>query len=337
MISFIDDIKKMHIANRHYGIDALRVICSIAVVLIHIVTAPVSAAKTVIDGQVLHRLNVIHNMLNWSVPCFFIITGFCMLAKDECSYRYCLSHIKKYILCLMTIGFVQALLECIYIERQISLNAKVYAAANVIAGNLWDHMWFVYSIIGIYLVLPVLHTFINTSKESAWILTGILFVFSVLFPFIERWLCVGVHLPFGKYLFYVCVGGIIARYSLSNKSKLICYILGFISIFRVILGRFESVLTYTDPSICLMAVALFVLFSEKKNGKFRVVHTLAKDAWGMYLLHPFVINLVLKFMSIDVLTAFPFMRLFIFAVGTISVTYGMIFVLRKIPVIKRIL
>ena len=327
----------MRVTNRHYGIDALRVVCSIAVVLIHIVTAPVSASKTIVDSQVLQCLNVIHNMLNWSVPCFFIITGFCMLAKDECSYRYCLSHIKKYILCLMTIGFAQALLESIYIERRISLDVIVNAITNVIAGNLWDHMWFVYSIIGIYLVMPVLHTFINTSKENAWILTGILFAFSVLFPSIERWLCVGIQLPLGKYLFYVCVGGIIARYSLSNKSKLICYTLGFFSIFRVILGRFESVLTYTDPSVCLMAVALFVLFSEKKNGKFRVVHTLAKYAWGMYLLHPFVINLVLKFMNIDVLSAFPFMRLFVFAIGTIGVTYGLTFVLKKIPVFKSII
>lgn len=38
--------------------------------------------------------------------------------------------------------------------RTINVSVLLNAIKSVISGNLWEHMWFVYSIIGIYLIHP---------------------------------------------------------------------------------------------------------------------------------------------------------------------------------------
>lgn len=81
--------------------------------------------------------------------------------------------------------------------------AAFAAFKNVIAGKLWEHMWFVYAIIGIYLVMPVVHGFIKLERKDSFILTAILFAFNILFPVFQKWIPIGVELSFGGYLFYM--------------------------------------------------------------------------------------------------------------------------------------
>ena len=72
--------------ERKYSIDLLRVISAIAVVIIHTVCSPVGNSLFEFDSLLIKNLDRIHALMNWSVPVFFMITGYCLLRKEDCSY-----------------------------------------------------------------------------------------------------------------------------------------------------------------------------------------------------------------------------------------------------------
>ena len=203
--------------NRRNSIDVLRGISAIAVVTIHVVTAPVENAAGDIKVSTLETLNLVHNLMLWAVPVFFMITGYCLMRKEECGYGYCLKHVLKYTMVLFTVGFGYALMEQVFYNRTFSFGTVGAAFESVICGNLWAHMWFVYAIIGIYLVMPLLHNYIKYREKEFYILTLLLFVFTVALPSYEQFFRVGIQFPLGGYLFYVCYGGVIAKYKSDSE------------------------------------------------------------------------------------------------------------------------
>lgn len=107
--------------NRKYSIDILRILSAIVIIIIHVVTSPVANSTNIIEVSLENNLNLIHNLMLWSVPVFFMITGYCLLLKKECTYRYCFSHVLKYIAVLFTVGLFYALLEEVYSVKSINV------------------------------------------------------------------------------------------------------------------------------------------------------------------------------------------------------------------------
>ena len=109
--------------ERKYNIDLLRICCAVAVLIIHIISAPLANANGAVELSLATVLNKIHILMNWSVPVFFMITGYCVLGKKELTYKYCFSHVAKYIIVLFTVGLCYAFMEAIFATG--SLNVSV--------------------------------------------------------------------------------------------------------------------------------------------------------------------------------------------------------------------
>lgn len=322
--------------ERKYSIDILRIISAIAVVIIHVVSAPVANSTVEVDISLAANLNLIHTLMNWSVPAFFMITGYCLLRKKTCTYEYCFSHVLKYVSVLFTVGLFYALLEEVFISKTLNFSIFIQSVKNVISGNLWDHMWFVYAIIGIYLVMPVIHTFMQQGTSNICILTALLFLFNILFPTIEEWLSVKVVLPFGGYLFYVCLGGAIAKLNISNKLLNMFSFAGFLSIVWIILDADAHKFGYNHLAICLVTITIFLIISKINIKSSKLMLCISNCTWGIYLIHPFFINVAIKLFKMDILTSQPYLRLFVFAVVIFCVSFLSTYILRKIPFVKKL-
>ncbi|MFW5670568.1 MAG: acyltransferase, partial [Acetivibrio ethanolgignens] len=245
--------------NRNYSIDVLRIISTIAVVMIHVVTSSVYNSTNVIDTSVENNLELIHALMLWSVPVFFMITGYCLLKKQECTYKYCFSHVLKFLGILFSVGLFYSLLEEIFTAKAICLTLVIKSVLNVISGNLWDHMWFVYSIIGVYLVMPVIHSFMQQGEKNIYILTGLLFLFTIFFSTIKQWLPIGIDFPFGGYLFYVCFGGAVGKCRIKKEVLYLCCLSGGISIVCMVAVVGTYSFGYRHISVCLIAMSIFLL------------------------------------------------------------------------------
>ena len=125
--------------RRNGSIDVLRIISAIAVLSIHVISACGIGVgnESIVDGG---HLEGAHELLKWSVPVFFMITGYCLLCKETCTYRYCFQHVGKYLGVLCTLGLFYALLEEVFNARTINASVLKNSVLNVISGKLWDHM-----------------------------------------------------------------------------------------------------------------------------------------------------------------------------------------------------
>lgn len=322
--------------ERKYSIDILRIISAIAVIIIHIVSAAIANSAVEIDTSLITKLNLIHTLMNWSVPAFFMITGYCLMKKKECTYEYCFSHVLKYVCVLFTVGLFYALLEEVFVSKTLNFSILIQSVKNVISGNLWDHMWFVYAIIGIYLVMPVIHTFMQQGTSNICILTALLFLFNILFPTIEEWISVEAVLPFGGYLFYVCLGGAMAKINISNKLSHTISFAGLLSSVWIVFGATTQKFGYNHLAICLITMSLFLMINKINIKPNKLILCISNCTWGIYLIHPFFINVAIKLLKVDVLTSQPYVRLFVFAVVISCASFLSTYILRKMPLVKKL-
>lgn len=322
--------------ERKYSIDILRIISAIAVIIIHVVSAPVANSAIKLDASLTTNLKIIHTLMNWSVPVFFMITGYCLLKKKECTYEYCFSHVLKYICVLFTVGLFYALLEEIFISKTINISVFIQAVLNVIEGNLWDHMWFVYTIIGIYLVMPIIYHFMQQGDRNIFILTALLFFFNILLPTLDKWVSIGIVFPFSGYLFYVCFGGTVAKLKMNKKLSNFIHLTGLLSTVWIILNADNYNFGYRHLAVCLIAMSIFLIISKMDIKPNKLLLCISKCTWGIYLIHPFFINVAIKVLDIDVVTSQPYIKLFIFAIIVSFTSFFATYILGKIPFVKKL-
>lgn len=322
--------------ERKFSIDLLRILSAVAVVIIHIVSAPVTNSSAVIDSELATNLNLVHLFMNWSVPVFFMITGYCLQKKNEVTYKYCFSHVVKYVSVLFTVGLAYAFIEEVFTTKTVNGSVVVQSIQNVISGNLWDHMWYIYSIIGIYLVMPVIHLFMSKDDQAAVILTVLLFIFNIFLPTFENYISFGVNLPFGGYLFYVCLGSTIAKLKIHRRFTFFIQLLGVLSVIWIWFGLANSEFGYNHLAVCAMAMSIFITISKMDIKSNKLISCIAKCTWGIYLIHPFYINIAIKMLKIDVLSSNVYIKLSLMCGIILILSFFTTYALRKLPVVKKL-
>lgn len=322
--------------TRKNSMDVLRILSTIAVVIIHCVTAPVANNAISVDADVSNGLALIHALMNWAVPVFFMITGYCLLSKEKCTYEYCFSHVLKYIGVLFTVGLFYAFLEEFFDTREVGLSTITQSLLRVIRGDLWAHMWFVYAIIGIYLVMPIFHSFMQQGERNIYILTGLHFVFNILCPTFEKWIHIGVDFPLKGYLFYVCFGGAVAKCKVGKGSLYTACLLAILSVVWIVTGIGRQTFGYEHLAVCLIAMSFFVVASRMDIPSSKLLLTISQCTWGIYLIHPFFINLAFKVLRLNLGTAIPYGKLALFAAVIFLCSLAVTYILRRIPLVRKL-
>lgn len=322
---------------RKANIDLLRTISAAAVVILHTAVAPIGNCNSAVPFLTNRILTIVHSLTLWAVPVFFIITGYCLLLKPECDYKYCFRHILRFVAVLFTVGLFYALSEEVYSARTVNAAIVLNALRNVIAGRLWDHMWFIYAIIGIYLVMPVIHTFIRSERTGSFVLTGLLFVFNILLPTIESRIPIGVEFPFGGHLFYVCFGGLISKYGIQKRGRIIICIAGLISsVFVAVHYDGQTAKPVDLLAVCFISSAIFLIFSRLEITEKTFLLTLSKCTYGIYLFHPLFINIALKVLKIDFIFSAPYIKLPLLALVAFTLSFALTYLLKKLPLVSKL-
>lgn len=317
--------------SRNHNIDALRIAAAAAVVALHVASSCMSNNVPAPDAAVNAALNCVHLLMRWATPVFFMITGYCLTAKEQCTYKYCFSRVLRYVSVLFTVGLLYGLMEEIYAAGRLDGSIAAAAVLRVFSGRLWDHMWFVYAIIGVYLVMPVLHPFLRSSRSNALVLTGLLCFFTVLCPAVSAWLPIGIQFPFGGYLFYVCFGALVAQGFVSRRAQTLCCIAGAIAALWMALSPNKDPFFYLHPLVVLMSMGIFLLALRLKIRPTKGLLQWSACTWGIYLLHPLFINIAFRVLRMDFVSFLPQVKLPVFAAVVFLLSYLTTRLLRRIP------
>jgi surface polysaccharide O-acyltransferase-like enzyme len=319
-------------------IDFLRVASAVAVVLIHVLSIYDTGFAYGIDVNIIRTVKTCSVLMRWAVPMFMMITGFCLMQKPICSYSYCFAHICKYICALFTVGLFYALLEEVFTTRTFGVLEVLHALQCVIAGNIWEHMWYVYWIIGLYIIMPVIHCYFHQSDRGCIFFTGILFVFGIILYTLNKVYPIGIQLPIDGYLFYICFGCLMAKYKdkLCSKWTVISLIVFCISVLFVVVNLERFSFGYKHPIICLMSMSLFCFVIKSHATPHIFISRIAQYTWPIYLIHPLFINIFYKVFKLNLLQGNPYCNLLVFAILVFTMSLLISIILRKIPWIKRI-
>ena len=336
------------------AISLLRVTAAVAVVFLH-------SGSTLLENPDLFHLTgsqktffqICHMLSVWTVPCFFMITG-CLLLDEkrdltakDCVFKYA----NRMLLTLGVFGIPMARLILLFETKSLSFSMLGEAVYMALSGKTLSHLWYLYAMVGIYLVLPLLKRFTDTcSKELLDYILIVLFVMDFCIPFFNRLfqLALNFRAPLGGYVFYVLCGRRFRDFLRGGGQKKVFYLLAALGSMAVLLialtvlygGQdtiFPYLVDYKSPLTAIYSVLIFVLFgSLKPRCNRNALWKLDRLCFGVYLIHPVLIQTVYRVFRITpVHTGCYPVALFGFAAGFAIASFLGAWVLSLVKPLKK--
>lgn len=319
-------------------LNSLRLLATLSVVFLH-TSAGIRETRAFSDNNDFFILTCYQFTMQFGVPIFIMISGALFLnpAKEVGFNLFWHKYVKRIALALLIFGLPMCLIETYFSKSGGVINSIIH----FITGNSWVHMWYLYMLIGLYLITPIIKPFVIKASDKDWLVAlGLLFVLSSLFPTLNA--CgaeLKSYMIFATpYLFIYMLGYWLCwkapQKICGNKMLLAVIVILCLGIIIAKCYYGFNVYGYATPVAICLASALFLLF-KSLNVNWKLANKLAPYCFGIYLMHPIFINSAYKFLEIDEELVVPihhFMAFFLlFTLLSLCSTY----ILMKIPFMKK--
>lgn len=350
--------------NRIMYADILRVFATFAVVVLH-----VSAQKwyeTPVKNYDWLVFNFYDSLVRWAVPVFVMLSGIFFLnpEKEISIKKIYRKYIFRILVSLVFWGLFYQLFDIfakfLLKKDPITLEKIVMIFIKVPFGPAWYHLWYLYMLIGLYLLTPLYRIFTySAKKEDLEYLLILFFLFGILLPFCNKIflrydsrLNISFHISeLVNYTGYYFAGFYFSKFSLSKKKKNILYCLGFSSFLFTVVGTscislktgFANDFLYGNlaPTTMFEAFSVFLFMKSICKQEYSkiisdIVLEISNCSFGIYLIHDFIkiilfqIGITSNF--INSVFAVPLSSISIFLISLF-----IIYFVRKIPLCKYIM
>jgi surface polysaccharide O-acyltransferase-like enzyme len=333
--------------------DYLRFAATAAVIVLHC-AAPLLYQFNEISSVYWWTGHVYDSFTRWCVPIFFMISGALLLnpAKEEPIHRFFKKRSAKVL--IPFIGW-----SIIYFFVQIKDGNLEPGFQNFFHAFLGDkiyyHLWFMYVIIAMYLITPIFRIFIQhaTRRQIEYFLIlwfVVTSIFSLIAKFYEIQIAIEV-LPATGYIGYFILGYYLHRFPFREIFKSIMYVLAGISLSIILYGTYVLTLDnngtfdgffyhYLNTPVVLISIAVFLLFKSLRNtlsNRSRpFIQAVNKASLGIYLIHPWILLSLSTQWKIDALFIHPLFGIPLLAGLTFLISFLIISVLRKVPIVEKL-
>ena len=288
-----------------------------------------------------------------AVPLFFMISGYLLLSKDY-SFKEIL---QDKVLRMIIVLIISVIL--VYLVLCKSLKFEDYLL-QVIAKPTPLPLWYLYVLVGLYLMVPFIRKIVVLMKNIDYIFFFILvLVIPGTIPLIEQLLKINVSDFFTKALFsgyigYFVMGYYVGKKSLNKKECIVSLVIGILTYVLSVVWIFieyknnginslflDNILLLTTvlPSISFFVLIKYVFENFKFGKKMEIaIKTIGGTTFGVYLFHILIMTRwynseliqelcnINQFLGVGVLIILMFVFLSL-------LTYF----LKKVPVIKKYL
>lgn len=326
----------------------LRVISCFSILILHcLFCSKVVFEKSLSEGNVLFE-KVAESMLMWGVPCFLMITGALLLNSEKTVSAKKLfgKYLRRILLALICFTLLFSILD--YFKGGKDLFIKDFFH-DLIFAESWPHMWYLYLMISIYLMIP-LYKAITAKLSDKWIIytITILLIFNSLGPVFDA---AGISISafsipvitiYPAYLF-------MGYYLYNHKPKMIhAVIVVIICAAAIIAGTIVYIKGLSDNTILnkilagiseyssifvvlgsggLFSIAISINWKES-----RVINSIDRCTFGIYLIHMIGIKAVTRWMNINL---FDYSYMFIILpICLFILSYLVTYTIRSIPKLK---
>lgn len=331
--------------------DSLRVFAIFSVIVLHSSVSPFLCSYPSFNWEV---ANIYEAFSRWNVAVFFMISGALFLRKSKP-----LNLKRLYSKNVLRIIIVFLFWSTIYAGYEIFINCKEkFTIFDALNGP--HHFWFLKTLIGLYILIPIFK-YIISKKKFEQIFLIITFFLGIVTP--STFAIIGIFnhelentlINFynqfniqliSTYSFYFVVGHYFVEYPIKNYFKYLLYLLGIISPFIVMsLTRYVSDIN-NNPFVAFLgnefigtaleAMAIFVLFiSYTKINKYsHHFSRLSNYVFGIYIVHILIMYILPHFgihpTAYNPLYFIPSYSLIVFAISFIIVA-----ILLRIPIVNK--
>lgn len=291
---------------RKNNLDLLRIISCVFVVLIHVsATWIVKMQDRSIEPNFL--ISFLNSSSKFAVPVFFMLSGYFNILNDKNSdiKAFWKKTFTKIILpCLIFMIFYSFLkiFEGIVLKTEIKITFF-----EIFSGNL-GALWFLYSLIPMYLVTPlVIILKKNISEKHFKYFCIIYFLYSILSGIFSNYSVSWTLGNSADYFGFYLIGSIIdnkrnEKVNSKYKIAIVVIILALLVINSCIIYYYSFInkisydlSTNFNPINVIISLLIFYLFS---NISFKTnLNNFVKLTFPIYLIHPFIISLCKLFLS----------------------------------------
>lgn len=338
-------------------IEVLRTIATIAVVFLHInMTLPANYTKYELGVGNYVFFESCYMVVSWAVPIFLMISGYLLLNPErKMDLSKIVIYIKRMAVVLVIFGTTYAFMELFFQERTFSLYMIAKSFFYMLEGKSWDHLWYLYTLIGLYIITIPLRVIVSRlSKREYEVLLIILIVGTFLIPTINGYLEISLkHLMLiDNSVVYYVMGYYLAttERNFTRLSRVVFPISIACSIITNVLGGYYYN-SFIDTNMmnnsffrALAAMSLFVLirnsFSKHDMGHFKLKvielsNKLKPFSFAIYLIHPVFINVIFKVFKITPLSGPVVLMSIVLWGGCYMLSLCTAWILKKFPIIKQ--
>ena len=141
--------------EKNVGVEFIRLCATIGVIMNHVGVCWISAYGDTANANGLVLFKTINGLAFWPVPCFMMITGFLLLSRQPIDYNKAFCYFKRIAILLALFGTLFASMELFFKTKSLTLDLFVNSFVDMIQGKTWNHLWYLYMLLGIYLILPI--------------------------------------------------------------------------------------------------------------------------------------------------------------------------------------
>lgn len=272
--------------ERNYNYDIMRVLACIMIICMH---APMPNLNA--NGIILSTISY------FTAPglcLFFVISGSLLLPIKTDTTTFLKKRLGKVIMPTLVFTILYIILNCINGEQQNILRTICSIPFSAQGHGV---LWFMYTLIGLYLVAPIISKWLDSASKREVELYLLLWVITLCFPILKLFVGInegntGVLYYFSGYIGYFILGYYLKKYpeSISLKKLIIPDIIAIIApiAFKVmhIEIDFYSMFWYLSIFVALLCTTIYVLISKikiKKRGG--IVELISNLSFGIYLIH----------------------------------------------------
>ena len=286
MILFLEENKIMK--QRNYNFDIMRVLACIMIICMH---APMPTVNA--NGIILSTISY------FTAPglcLFFVISGSLLLPIKTDTTTFLKKRLGKVIMPTLVFTILYIFINYITGEQQNILRTICSIPFSAQGHGV---LWFMYTLIGLYLVSPIISKWLDTATKAEIEFYLLLWIISLCYPILELFVDInesntGVIYYFSGYIGYFVLGYYLKKYpeSVTLKKLIIPDIIAVTAPIVLKLMNIEidfySMFWYLSIFVALLCTTIYVLINKVKikNDKvIRIFQSISNLSFGIYLIH----------------------------------------------------
>lgn len=269
--------------KRLSNIELLRIISMALVLLVHFVPAFKVTHHSLLNSPIKSVIfTELHSIAVVCVNCFIMISGYFGIRWKSKSFFSILYQVLFWLI----IGFLVG-------ELFLGITTHNLLSETV---RFFSGRWFIPAYLGLYVLSPILNSFIEKCSEKQ---LGRFIIIFYIFSTIVGYLMRSAEFNEGMSVISLCglyiIGGYLRRtnfkyFNLPSAKNLIIYLLLSIALTIVDLSLKyfsieKSVFGYLNPIVIIMSIYLFLFFKQLNVKEIRIVNFIAASVFSVYLFH----------------------------------------------------